>query len=74
MCLCVPFFQFTIAAIVLAFALFAKAHVVVDIAKYHSGVGHHGPALVNSHHGGWGNGNDGGYGGGYGQGGDAYHG
>lgn len=57
--------------------MFAQAHVVVDIAKYHSGVGHHGPALINAHghHGGWdGAGNDGGYGGGWGQGGDAYHG
>lgn len=42
-------FQFTIAAIVLAFALFANAHVVVDIAKPHSHVGSHGPALVNTH-------------------------
>lgn len=29
-------FQFTIAAIVLAFALFANANVVVDIASQHS--------------------------------------
>lgn len=57
-----PSFQFTIVAIVLAFALFANAHVVVDVAKFHSGVGSHGPALVNTH---------GGYGG---WGGDAYHG
>lgn len=63
-------FQFTIAAIVLAFALFANAHVVVDVAKFHSGVGSHGPALVNTH-GSYGGGY-GGYGGGYG--GDAYHG
>lgn len=60
--------QFTIAALVLAFAYIANAHTVVDIAKYHSPVGHHGPALVNSHGGyggGYGGGYDGGYGGGY---------
>lgn len=56
-------FQFTIAAIVLAFVLFANAHVVVDIAKPHSHVGSHGPALVNTH------GSAGGY-----WGGDAHHG
>lgn len=61
-------FQFTIAAIVLTFALFANAHVVVDIAKPHSHVGSHGPALVNTGYGG-----NGGYGG-WGWGGDAYHG
>lgn len=48
----------------MAFALYANAHVVVDIAKQHSGVGSHGPALINTH-GGWG---------GWGQGGDGYHG
>jgi len=58
--------KFTIVAIVLAFALFANAHVVVDVAKFHSGAGSHGPALVNTH-GGWGHG-------GWGQGGDAHHG
>ena len=54
-------FQFTIVAIVLAFALFANAHVVVDVAHTHSGVGSHGPALVNTHggYGGWGYGGDG---------------
>lgn len=75
-------FQFTIAAIVLAFAMFANASIVVDVAKQHSKVGSHGPALVNSGgwggwggnggYGGWGGnggfGGDGGYGGGYGGG------
>ncbi|XP_031632235.1 glycine-rich cell wall structural protein 1.8-like [Contarinia nasturtii] len=53
--------KFTIAAIVLAFALFANANVVVDIASPHSPVGSHGPALVNaggSNYGGWGYGGD----------------
>lgn len=47
----------------MAFAV-ANAHVVVDVAHTHSGVGSHGPALVNTH---------GGYGG-WGYGGDAHHG
>lgn len=33
----------------MAFALAANAHVVVDVAKLHSGVGSHGPAMVNQH-------------------------
>lgn len=44
----------------MAFVLVANAHVVVDVAKFHSGAGSHGPALVNTH-----GGYDGGYNGGY---------
>lgn len=42
--------QVTIAAVVL-FAAVASA-AVLDVAHEHSPVGHHGPALVNVHHGG----------------------
>lgn len=59
--------QFTIAVVVL-FVAVAGAHVL-DVAKVHSPVGSHGPALVNAHHGhgGWGGYGPAGYGGwGYG--------